>query len=77
MADTSLASDRAKAAIYASAGVQEYWIVNLAERQLERFRSPNNVQYADAQILSSTDFVETTIGDKALRLDVQELFPTM
>lgn len=42
VADTSLAYDRTtKADLYAGAGIPEYWIVNLAERQVEVYRQPS------------------------------------
>lgn len=41
IADTTLDYDRyTKAPIYAKAGIPEYWVVNLADRQLEIYRSP-------------------------------------
>jgi len=41
VADTSLAFDRTtKASLYASAGIPEYWIVNLQDRVLEVHREP-------------------------------------
>jgi Uma2 family endonuclease len=41
VADTSLALDRGrKASLYASAGITEYWILNLVDRQLEVLRDP-------------------------------------
>ena len=41
VSDTSLSFDRKrKAAHYAAAGVPDYWIVNLKQRQLEIFRDP-------------------------------------
>jgi Uma2 family endonuclease len=41
VADTSLAFDRTdKASLYAAAGILDYWIVNLIDRQLEIRRSP-------------------------------------
>ena len=41
VADTSLEFDRSrKAARYASAGIPEYWVVNLVERRVEVFRDP-------------------------------------
>ena len=41
VADDSLTRDRTiKKPIYAAGGITEYWIVNLRERQLERYTSP-------------------------------------
>jgi Uma2 family endonuclease len=41
VADTSLTYDRTtKASLYAKAGIAEYWIVNLMDRQLEVHRQP-------------------------------------
>lgn len=41
VADTSLVFDRTtKASLYASAGIPEYWIVNLPDRVLEAHRDP-------------------------------------
>ena len=40
VADSSLRLDRRKAKIYAAAGVQEYWIVNLSDRCVEIHREP-------------------------------------
>jgi Uma2 family endonuclease len=40
VADTTVRRDRAKAAIYARAGIPEYWIVNLEDGQIETFSQP-------------------------------------
>jgi len=41
VADTSLEFDRtAKASLYAKAGIEDYWILNLVDRQLEVQREP-------------------------------------
>jgi Uma2 family endonuclease len=41
VSDSRLAYDRTiKASLYAAAGIPEYWIVNLVERQLEIHREP-------------------------------------
>jgi Uma2 family endonuclease len=41
ISDTTLAFDRRqKAGLYARAGIAEYWIVNLVDRQLEIFQTP-------------------------------------
>jgi Uma2 family endonuclease len=46
VADTSLQYDRTlKAARYAASGINEVWIVNVAERILEIYREPNNGAY--------------------------------
>ena len=46
-----------KEAAYATAGIPEYWIVNLADRQLEVFRGPSLTGYEDRQILHLGDSV--------------------
>ena len=41
VSDTTLGYDRGdKASLYASAGIADYWIVNLVDRQVEILRSP-------------------------------------
>ena len=41
MADSSLGFDRRqKGSLYARAGIQDYWIVNLVDRVLEVYRDP-------------------------------------
>jgi len=41
VAESSLAYDRSiKASLYASAGIPEYWVLNLIDRRLEVFRDP-------------------------------------
>jgi Uma2 family endonuclease len=47
IAVSSVALDREKAAIYAEAGVAEYWIVLPAERRVEVYRRPEGGRYAD------------------------------
>jgi Uma2 family endonuclease len=46
VAETSLARDRAKARLYAVAGVTEYWIVNLPEQVVEVHKQPGAEGYA-------------------------------
>ena len=65
VADTSLAYDRTtKASLYAKAGMAEYWIVNLVNRQLEVHRHPivdttqrYGFRYADVTICTATAVV--------------------
>lgn len=54
VADKTLARDRSvKASIYARAGIPEYWIINLIDRQLERHTAPDaeNGLYGKVQII--------------------------
>jgi len=55
VADTSLKKDRAKAAVYASAGIGEYWIVNLGARTVELYSSPDGDRYAESRRLQAGD----------------------
>jgi Uma2 family endonuclease len=49
VADTTLATDRnEKAKLYAAAGLQDYWIVNIPQRCVEVFREPNGDDYRSA-----------------------------
>ena len=58
VADTSLAYDRTtKASLYAKAGIADYWIVNLIERQLEVHRYPTS----DAARLYGFGYAEITV----------------
>jgi Uma2 family endonuclease len=53
VAVTSLTIDRLKAAIYAEAGVAEYWIVVPDKKQVEVFRQPVAGAYAETLILTA------------------------
>jgi Uma2 family endonuclease len=55
VSDTSLKKDRAKAALYASAGLAEYWIVNLGARTVELYSSPDGDRYAEVGTLRAGD----------------------
>lgn len=49
VADSTLKKDRRKAAVYASAGIAEYWIVNLGARTVEVYASPEGDRYAESR----------------------------
>jgi Uma2 family endonuclease len=47
VSDSTLARDReTKLALYARDGISEYWIINLADTQLEVYRDPDGTRYA-------------------------------
>src|SRR5262245_50843815 len=49
VSDTTLRKDRGKAAMYASAGIGEYWIVNLGGRAVEVYTAPERGRYAEVR----------------------------
>ena len=51
IAVSSAALDREKAAHYAEAGVQEYWIILASERRVEVYRQPENGGYHECSSL--------------------------
>lgn len=78
VADSSLTIDREKARLYARAGVEQYWIVNLVDRQIETFSRalPDHASYGERKILSSTDDAEFRLPTgEVVRLPVLQLLP--
>jgi len=65
VADTSLLQDRlSKAAIYAAAGIAEYWLVNLRDDCVEVFRAPESV---------ASRYATTLIAHRGERLEILAL----
>jgi len=74
VAVSSPALDRENAALYAEAGVREYWIVLGTERQVEVYRRPEMGRYQETRDLGSEDWLECE-ALPGVRLQVRELFP--
>ena len=77
VASSSLRYDRErKAASYARAGIPEYWIVNLAERQVEVHRDPRPAagRYAQLSIATEGESV-SPLGAAGGGLQVEDLQP--
>ena len=82
IADASLTHDRTeKVKVYAKAGVSEYWVVNLLERQLEVYRnpvmdvaSPSGFNYPGPVILKPGDFV-SPLAVPSAKIAVADLLP--
>lgn len=68
VADTSLQRDRTlKQAVYARAGITEYWIVNLPERQIEIYRQPDGqATYTDCRIYKNGDQVTFYLSGQSM-----------
>jgi len=82
IADTSLEYDRTeKMSLYASAGIPEYWIVNLSERCLEVYREPGspaegtpfNARYKSLRYYSLDEAV-CPLFDPSIEIPVRVLF---
>ena len=58
VADTTLKKDRAKATVYADAGIGEYWIINLVARTVEVYSSPSDGRYDEVRTLRSGDVLQ-------------------
>lgn len=75
VADSSLARDRGiKARLYAEAGIAEYWILNMIDRQVEVLRQPSGNRYESVEIFSPPERVSPLAFPHA-SLDVVRLFP--
>ncbi len=81
VSDSSLQRDRdIKQRIYARAGIAEYWIVNLVERQIEVHTLPQSAGespiFAQRLIYRPSQAVPVTLdGTKTLEFAVSELLP--
>ena len=70
---TSLAADREKAALYAEAGVEEYWIVLAEAGQVEVYRRPQAGAYRERRTYGRGEFIEG-IGVTGGTVAVETLF---
>jgi Uma2 family endonuclease len=73
VAVTSLKLDRAKASIYAQAGVKEYWIVRPESRQVEVYRQPSLTGYRE-QLTVEALAVLRPIALPGVSVDLAEVF---
>ena len=73
IADSSLRIDRkVKTTLYAGSGIQEYWIVNLQDHQIEVFKQPENADYQIKTIAKAGETV--TCETMGFMLSVDEVF---
>jgi Uma2 family endonuclease len=79
VADSSVIQDRlTKAAIYAAAGIAEYWLVNLRARAVEVHRAPlaGDRRYTDVRI-SRADSTLDLVAFPGATIVVSELLPSI
>jgi Uma2 family endonuclease len=75
VSDSSLAFDRTeKARLYASAGIAEYWIVNLVDGCVEVQRDPMNAGYSTVTRHTAGETL-APLAVSAAEISVQELLP--
>jgi Uma2 family endonuclease len=75
VAESSLAADRTtKMAVYAAAGVPEYWVVDLAGRAVEVYRDPESSVYRSRTIHRRGEVV-TLQGAPEVAVAVSEVVP--
>jgi len=73
IAVTSIAEDRALVALYAEAGVEEYWIILPRERQIEVHRKPQDGRYLEQAVVRSGATLACGSVDR-IRIALSELF---
>lgn len=73
VAETSVLKDRGiKTALYATAGIPEYWLVNLAEGIVELHRRPEVGRYAEVERLDRAAVVTSEVCP-AIRIPASEI----
>lgn len=72
--ETSLQYDRTtKGLLYAAAGIEDYWIVNIHARRIEVYRRPTPEGYVEVVSYGESEFV-SPLRFPAIRLNVSRLF---
>ena len=77
VADVSLDYDRThKARLYARAGLPDYWVLNLVDRQIEVYRQPSPTDYLEHTIYQAGDVVGP-LAVRYERLAVADVVPPL
>ncbi len=77
VSDSTLRYDRTtKKQIYAKSGIPIYWIVNLVDRQIEVFTTPENGNFQKQQIYPEASMIPVVIDQvQVAQIAVSELLP--
>lgn len=72
-ADTTAEKDRSlNKAAYASAGIAEYWIVNIPARQLEQYLEPRDEDYQLVHTCKSGQWIESKFAGS---IRIEDILP--
>ena len=75
IADTTLRRDSdLKAREYANSGIEDYWVLDVVNRQLHLFREPTSAGYARENILSENERV-SPLQFSDLSIVIREVLP--
>lgn len=82
VADSSLSYDRhEKADLYAAAGIEDYWVIDLVNRQLHVFREPveddqseRQFRFRNRMTLNPDQFISPLVNSQ-IRISVSDLLP--
>lgn len=75
VSDTTLATDRLKGGMYARAGVETYWIVNLVDRCVEVQGEPQPGGYARREVLGEHQFLRVPFASQDEGIRVSDVLP--
>ena len=79
VADSTLERDRTiKRTIYAAAGIPEYWIINIRDRQIEIHRSPlQSNQTYQQQLICTQGPIDIMLNNQTIgSIEINDCFPT-
>lgn len=62
--------DFQKQFVYAEALVNEYWIINLKDKEVEVYKNPSSGKYLEKRIYSAKDFIEI----EGTKIELEEIF---
>jgi Uma2 family endonuclease len=75
VADSTLSYDcQIKDKVYAKAGIQDYWVIDLKNRQVHIFRDPQSTGYASQLILGESQTV-SPLAFSAVMISIASILP--
>ena len=76
VANTSLKRDSTwKKRVYASAGIEQYWILNLEMRRLEVYTAPQLEAYTEQRVYGELETAEVWLEGRVLTVAIRDLLP--